>query len=154
MMSRRLRGLAAAAAVVSTLVGCASQRPQYQQNYPQGPVSQQPPGAVQYGVVQGVELVRAENQTTGAGAVIGGVLGAVVGRQIGGGTGRGAATAVGVVGGAVIGNQIEKNSRGARDFYRVSVRFEDGSQRNFDYEQAVDIRQGDRVWLQNNQLMR
>ena len=160
MYKPRLRSLAVAALVLSTLAGCATHRNQpnyqsnYPQNYPQGRVPQQPPGQAQYGVVQSVDLVRAENQTSGAGAVLGGVIGAVVGRQFGSRGGRDAATAVGAVGGAVIGNQVEKNKRSARDFYRVLVRFEDGGQRNFDYEQPVDLRPGDRVWLQNNQLTR
>ncbi|TXC65899.1 glycine zipper 2TM domain-containing protein [Piscinibacter aquaticus] len=71
--------------------------------------------------VQSIDLVRAESQTTGGGALLGGLIGAVVGRQIGSGSGRDAGTAVGAVGGAIIGNQIEKNNRGARDFYRVSI---------------------------------
>ena len=150
MNNIHLRGLAVAVSALALLGGCASNSQRYN---PNPPPSQYSNNAV-YGYVQSVDLVRAESQTTGAGAVIGGVIGAVVGRQIGGGSGRGAATAIGAVGGALVGNQIEKGQRAARDFYRVSVRFDDGSQRQFDYENPVDVRQGDRVWVQNNQLMR
>ena len=157
MKNHRLAGLAAAACALAVFAGCASNTPRFNQPAPypssQYPASQNP-NIAQYGYVQSVDQIRGENQTSGAGAVLGGVIGAVVGRQIGGGTGRNAATAVGVVSGAVIGNQIEKNQRGARDFYRVVVRMDDGSQRQFDYEQAVDVRQGERVYVQNNQLMR
>lgn len=47
------------------------------------------------------------NNTSGAGAVIGGLAGGAIGNQIGRGSGRAAATALGIVGGAVLGNQIE-----------------------------------------------
>ena len=157
MKNHRSRGLVVAAGALALLAGCASNAPRFDAPapYPSSPYpASQGPNGIQYGQVQSVDLIRGEDQTSGAGAVLGGVIGAVVGRQIGSGTGRNAATAVGVVSGAVIGNQIEKNQRGARDFYRVVVRLDDGSQRQFDYPQAVDVRQGDRVQVQNNQLMR
>lgn len=156
MTSKRFGGIAAITCALAVMAGCAQQGPRYSQGpaapaYPNYPSNS---GYALYGTVQSVDLVQGESQTSGAGAVLGGVIGAVVGRQIGGGSGRDAATAVGVVGGAVAGNQIEKNRRGARDFYRVNVRFQDGSQRSFDYDQPVDLRPGDRVTLQNNQLVR
>ena len=176
MTSKRLGGIAAVACALAVMAGCAQQGPRYSQGsavpgYPNYPTQQGPrygqapaapgysnypsnPGQGLYGTVQSVDLVQAENQTSGAGAVLGGVIGGVIGRQFGNGSGRHVGTAVGVVGGAVAGNQIEKNQRGARDFYRVNVRFQDGSQRSFDYDQAVDLRPGDRVTLQNNQLVR
>ncbi len=107
-----------------------------------------------YGHVENVELIKAETQTSGAGALIGGVLGAVVGNQIGKGSGRVAATGVGAVGGALAGNQIEKNRKGTSDFVRVHVRLDQGGTRQFDYEPGVDIRQGDRIYVQGDQLMR
>lgn len=45
--------------------------------------------------------------TSGAGAVMGAIAGGAIGNQIGGGSGRAAATALGVIGGAVLGNHIE-----------------------------------------------
>jgi outer membrane lipoprotein SlyB len=174
MTIKRIGGMAVIAGALAVMAGCAQQGPRFGQGsavpaYPGYPTQQGPgygqapsgysnypgnPGQVLYGTVQSVDLVQAENQTSGAGAVLGGVIGGVIGRQIGGGSGRHVGTAVGVVGGAVAGNQIEKNQRGARDFYRVNVRFQDGSQRSFDYDQPVDLRPGDRVTLQNNQLVR
>ena len=123
------------------------------------PVSQPTYGAqsssqVEYGRVESVDVVQAENQTSGAGAALGGVLGAVVGRQIGGGSGRDAATVVGAVGGAIVGNQIEKNRSGASDFVRVTVRLDGGGTRQFDYEPGVRRPPGDRVYIQGDQLMR
>jgi uncharacterized protein YcfJ len=53
------------------------------------------------------ENVAVQGQKSGAGAVMGAIAGGVIGNQIGGGSGRSAATAVGVVGGAILGDRIE-----------------------------------------------
>ncbi|HEY0822310.1 MAG TPA: beta/gamma crystallin-related protein [Ramlibacter sp.] len=44
------------------------------------------------------------------GAVVGAIVGGILGHQIGGGSGRDAATAVGAVGGAVVGNRVAGNA--------------------------------------------
>lgn len=146
-MQRHLTlGAALVAAAIAT--GCAV-HPSAQ------PAPPTPSGyRVEYGQVQSIDLVRAESQTTGGGALLGGVIGAVVGRQIGSGSGRDAGTAVGAVGGAIIGNQIEKNNRGARDFYRVAVVTRAGQVRTFDYQQLADLRVGDRVRIEGDQVYR
>ncbi len=108
----------------------------------------------EYGRVQSVDLVRGESQTTGGGALLGGLIGAVVGRQVGSGSGRTAGTLVGAAGGAIIGNQIEKGQRGARDVWRVVVQTDQGGVRSFDYGQPVDLRSGDRVRIDGNQVVR
>jgi outer membrane lipoprotein SlyB len=148
---RRLIGLAAAAVMLAASV-CAVYRPT-----PAAPAPQAGGGAVprvEYGQVQSIDVVRAENQTTGGGALLGGVLGAVVGRQVGSGFGRDAGTVVGAVGGAVIGNQIEKNNRGVQDIYRVTIQTSQGQVRRFDYQQLADLRVGDRVRIEGNQVYR
>ena len=109
---------------------------------------------VQYGQVRAIDLVSVDRRTSGGGAVLGAVLGAVVGNQFGSGSGRAAATGVGAVGGAVTGNAIEKRQRGDNEVYRVSVRFEDGSVRDFDFQRIDDLRVGDRVKWEGGQLMR
>jgi outer membrane lipoprotein SlyB len=109
---------------------------------------------VQYGSVQSIDTVRAQSQTTGGGALLGGAAGAVIGHQIDHGNTKAAATVVGIVAGALIGNEIEKNQRAARDFYRVAVRLDDGAVRAFDYQSLGDIRVGDRVRVENNQVFR
>lgn len=113
------------------------------------------PAYAEYGRVREIDIVHTSRRTSGAGAVIGAILGGVVGNQFGGGSGRGAATVVGAVGGAVAGNAVE-NRRNRRDdeVYRVSVRFEDGSIREFDFYQIDDLRVGDRVRWENGQLYR
>ncbi len=109
---------------------------------------------VQYGQVQSVELVKAQSQTTGVGAVAGGVIGAVLGHQVGSGSGRDAATGVGLVGGALIGNELEKNRRGATDFQRIAVRFDNGAVRSYDLPESAALRVGDRVRVENGQVVR
>lgn len=146
------RTLTLSAALLATLVatGCAV----HPATQPQPPMPSAAAYGVEYGQVQSIDVVRAESQTSGGGALLGGLIGAVVGRQIGSGSGRDAGTAVGAVGGAIIGNQIEKNNRGARDFYRVAILTQGGQVRSFDYQQLADLRVGDRVRIEQNQVYR
>ncbi len=116
---------------------------------------------VEYGRVSNVEVLRTPDQarpTSGVGAVLGGVAGAAVGSQIGGGSGRTAATVVGAVGGAVAGNAIERNRAAAnvnvRESYRVSVQLDNGTSRAYDVPSYGELRIGDRVKIENNQLYR
>ncbi len=142
--------LGGAAILVALLAGCASQQPR-----PQSPApSTARAPYVQYGQVQSVEMVRAEGQSVGKGAILGGVLGGVLGHQVGSGSGKDAATVAGIVGGALIGNEIEKKQQSAPDLTRVAIRFDNGSQRNFDYAQAVDLRVGDRVRVEGDRITR
>lgn len=146
-MQRTIRLTAVLLATFIT-AGCAT-RPGSQ------PVAPTPSAySVEYGQVQSIDLVRAESQTTGGGALLGAAVGAVVGRQIGSGSGRTAGTMVGAMGGAIIGNQIEKNNRGAQDFYRVAIVTQHGQVRTFDYQQLSELRVGDRVRIENNQVYR
>lgn len=57
--------------------------------------------------------------TSGGGAVLGGIVGGLAGNQIGGGSGRAAATALGVIGGALLGNSIEGNQAQAAQVQNV-----------------------------------
>jgi uncharacterized protein YcfJ len=112
------------------------------------------------GYVQSVDLTRSEEtvaQSSGAGALIGGIAGAVVGHQVGGGLGKDLATVAGAVGGALVGNSLERsNSQRSqvRETYRVSVQMDLGGTRYFEYAEPPQIRIGDRVRVQSNQLFR
>jgi outer membrane lipoprotein SlyB len=143
--------------VVAGLAACAAPMGQsapvsnYPSNYPQTTYPVQTP--------QGnVEVLRSQEQArgSGVGAVLGGVAGAVVGSQIGGGSGRTAATVIGAVGGAVAGNAIEKNrnTQPVNESYRISVQLDNGVARAFDVPAFGDLRIGDRVKIENNQLYR
>src|SRR4051812_13626733 len=112
-------GIALLAALTS---GCATRQPAPPPQYSQGGHYQ----GTQYGVVQNIETVRAQSQTSGGGAIVGGVVGGLLGHQVDHGARKDLATGVGVVAGALIGNEIEKNNRGARDIYRVTVQTERG----------------------------
>lgn len=136
-------------ASLAALTGCAIHAPP-----PPAPVAAAPAARVEYGRIHSIDVIRAENQTTGAGGVIGGVTGAVVGRQFGSGSGRTAGTLIGALAGAVIGNEIERQNRRAQDVYRVVVRTEAGQLRVFDYSQLGDVRIGDRVRIDNGLVYR
>ena len=110
--------------------------------------------AQQFGNVSGIEVVPVANRSSGGGAILGAVIGGVLGNQVGAGTGRAVATGVGVVGGAVVGNTIEARNKDDNDFYRVSVRFDNGSIGHFDYQRIDDLRVGDRVKVDAGQLSR
>lgn len=141
-------------AVVAAVSACA--------NFP-GPAAPLPavttyPAAVaQWGRVTLVERVNTQPSSgIGAGAVVGGLVGGLLGHQIGGGSGQDIATVAGAVGGALIGNAIEKNQwpATASQIYRVTVQLDGGVVRTFDYATQPNVRVGDRVRVENNQLYR
>jgi len=111
-----------------------------------------PPVCPDCGTVESVRELQQEAQGSGLGAVAGGVLGGVLGHQVGNGRGRDVATVVGALGGAFAGNETEKNLRSARK-YQITVRLEDGSARVFTQSQPPAWRSGDRVRIDNGQIM-
>lgn len=128
---------------LSPLTGCSSPRQSVQQ-------SVEP--AEQIGSVRSIEVIALDNRSTGGAAVLGAVLGGVIGNQFGRGSGRSIATGVGVIGGAVAGNQVEQNSKSAKEIYRVTVDFDNGRTQLFDYQQIGDLRRGDRVRVAGSQI--
>lgn len=123
--------------------------------YPATQTSYPAASQVQHGRVSNVQLVRAGQSSGVAGAVVGGAVGGLAGHQVGGGKGRTAATIAGTLGGALVGMSLEKNMQGAgQDVHRVTVQFDNGSVRHFDYGQAPNVRVGDRVWMEGEQLYR
>lgn len=153
---KRMFGLTAALVAAALAAGCATPIQPTPPMQPVGGIGNAPVYGPQaeYGRIQSIDLVRGESQTTGGGALLGGLVGAVVGRQIGSGSGRTAGTLAGAFGGALIGNQIEKGQRGAGDVYRVVIRTDAGGTRSFDYQQLADLRVGDRVRIDGNQVYR
>lgn len=111
-------------------------------------------GYAEYGQVRSIAVIPTASRTSGGGAVLGAVIGAVVGHQIGSGSGRDVATGVGAVGGAIAGNEIERQRRGNDEVYRINVRLDNGSVRDFDYERIDDLRVGDRVKVEGGVLYR
>jgi outer membrane lipoprotein SlyB len=145
------------AIALSALVGCAtSPRPDNGYGYIAQPeparTYSRPTGYAERGVVRAIEVVPVSTRPSGAGAVLGAIVGGVVGNQFGSGSGRAATTIGGAAAGALAGNAVEKRTRREDEVYRVSVQFEDGSIRDYDYQQIGDLRVGDPVALVDGQL--
>ena len=98
------------------------------------------------GVVQSVNAVAQQGQSSGVGMVAGGVLGGVVGHQIGSGRGNTVATIAGAGLGAAAGNQVEKNTK-TRTSWSVAIRMDNGALRTFSYSAQPAVVAGDRVKL-------
>lgn len=130
-------------------------QPAYAQPSYSEPAYAQPGGyGVQYGTVAGIQPIGGATSPSGvAGTLVGAVVGGVLGNQIGRGHGRDAATVIGALGGAVAGNQIGQNM-GQPSGYRVDIQLNDGTMRSFDMQTPGDLRPGDRVRVDGNQLSR
>ncbi len=98
------------------------------------------------GVVQSVNTVKQQGQSSGVGMVAGGVVGGVVGHQIGSGRGNTVATIAGAGLGAVAGNQVEKNTK-TKTSWSVAIRMDNGTLRTFNYSSQPAVVAGDRVKL-------
>ncbi len=122
--------------------------------YAPQPVARPVPVYAEYGRVENIGYVQLSQRPSGAGAVLGAVIGGVIGNRFGEGTGRALATGAGVVGGAIAGNAIEGRNRRDDEVYRVQVRFDNGSMRDFDFQRIDDLRIGDRVKFEGGQLHR
>lgn len=102
------------------------------------------PRCADCGVVERIERVYGERQSTGAGAIIGGVIGGVLGNQVGGGDGRRAATAAGAIAGGIAGNAIERDMRSAPR-YEIFVRLDDGRRIVLTQRELGGLREGQPV---------
>lgn len=110
------------------------------------------------GVVEAVRQVQVpvkDNSDHLVGTIGGGVVGGVVGNQFGGGSGKTALTVLGAVGGALAGREVERNIRQQQTVthYELTVRMSDGSARQFRSAQPFAFASGDRVRVENNQLL-
>ncbi len=133
--------LAISLAAAALMSGCTNTRPVS---------AYDAPARVTYGVIDNIETIH--NDQIGAGTVIGGIVGGVLGHQVGGGSGNDVATVAGAVGGAVVGHQVEKQNR-QQDSYRIQIRLERGGYQTVT-QGISDLRVGDRVRIENNQITR
>ncbi|CPK75992.1 glycine zipper 2TM domain-containing protein [Bordetella pertussis] len=116
------------------------------------------PACATCGVVEGIRTVQVpvrDDSNHLIGTVAGGVVGGVVGNQFGGGHGRDALTVLGAVGGALAGREVERNIREQQTVthYELTVRMSDGSRRQFRSAQPFAFASGDRVRVENDQLL-
>ena len=153
MSIRRLSTLAAVS-TLAVLTGCVVAPPRERVVYAPQPVQRQVPVYAEYGRVENIGYIEVLQRPSGAGAILGAVIGGVVGNRFGGGTGRALATGAGAVGGAVVGNAIEGRNLRDGEIYRVQVRFDNGTLRDFDFQRIDDLRSGDRVKFEGGQLHR
>ena len=153
MSIRRLYTLVAVS-TLAVLTGCVVAPPRERVVYAPQPVQRQVPVYAEYGRVENVGYIQVSQRPSGAGAILGAVIGGVVGNRFGAGTGRALATGAGAVGGAVVGNAIEGRNLRDGEIYRVQVRFDNGSLRDFDFQRIDDLRSGDRVKFEGGQLHR
>lgn len=152
---QRLIRIAVPAIALALLSACASRPPA--SNAPvYSPSRGATSAAVSYGVVRSIESIGiASEQPRGGGAVVGGIVGAVVGRQFADSNhGKNVGTVAGAVGGALIGNEIEKNARRDQQGVRVNIQLDQGGLRAFDFQSIGELRVGDRVRIDGNQLYR
>ena len=157
----QLSGIAAALLIA----GCADQ-PTYQsqsqypdQRYPaqsQYPDQRYPAQSqsAYVGTVDRIEVVGKKDPNNIAGTVIGGIIGGLIGHQVGGGTGNTVATIAGAAGGAYAGNQVQSRKRLDHETFRVTVRMDNGSYQSVTQENITDLRTGDRVRVDGNNISR
>ena len=119
--------------------------------------SPRPPASVAVcndcGRVTAVRVIEKEGETGAAGIIGGAVLGGLLGNQVGRGRGRDVATVAGVAGGAYAGNKIEGKMKASKT-WAVSVRFDNGSERTFNFESDPGLIAGDTVKASGSGIVR
>jgi outer membrane lipoprotein SlyB len=146
-------GTALCVTTLAALTACSAPPHRYEP-VAQAPIAAPVPVYFEEGRVRSIEVIPVAARSSGGGAVLGAILGGVIGHQIGGGTGKALATGAGAIGGAVAGNAIEMHNKRDDEIFRVSVRFDNGSVRSFDFQRIDDLRVGDHVKLEDGQIHR
>ena len=151
---------ACTAGLVLALAACAGAPSTSAGRYPAA-VGASAPMSLEFGRITGIEYVPAGAAAVGQpnliGAVVGGAVGAVLGHQIGGGSGRDAATVLGGVAGAVVGSQVGREqsiTATTSPTYRVSVRVDQGGIRTYEVPATGELQVGDQVRIENNVIYR
>lgn len=146
-------GLVAAAVATLSLTACYEQP---RRVYREDRVVYQgaPRGCEQCGVVDDVEQVYTQRDSSPLGAVIGAVAGGLLGNTIGKGDGRSAATVGGAVVGGVVGNQVGKRNGSDQVAFRVSIRLDDGRRATVTQVEDPQLRRGDYVEVRGDRVYR
>jgi outer membrane lipoprotein SlyB len=162
MRTTRLAPIAGAAALVAMLSACSTTNypvavTPAPVSYPSTTIVQTAPASLEYGRVSNIEYFPGGVARSGpnvGGAILGGVAGAVLGHQIGGGSGRDAATVLGGVAGAAVGSQVGRTNSVTDPTYRITVTTDQGVVRYYDVPATGDLRVGDRVRVDNGMIYR
>lgn len=165
MRTTRLGAVAGATALAALLSACGTSPTVVNTypapvSYPQTAVVPAPmaaPVALEYGRVVNIEYYPGGTARSGpnvGGALLGAVAGAVLGNQIGGGSGRDAATVLGGVAGAAVGSQVGRTTSVTDAVYRVTIQTESGAMRYYDVPATGELRAGDRVRVENGVIYR
>ncbi len=106
------------------------------------------------GTVESVKQIEAQSSDPKniLGTIAGGLLGGVIGNQVGGGSGQDAARIIGAIGGAYAGNRVQNNNKD--QIYRVTVRLQEGTTRDFDYVEDPKVDVGTLVKVEGDLLVR
>ena len=105
------------------------------------------------GRVTGVRVIEKEGETGAAGMIGGAVLGGLLGHQVGRGRGKDVATVAGAAGGAYAGNKIEGKMKATKT-WAVSVHFDNGGDRSFNFESDPGYVTGDPVRASGSSIVR
>jgi outer membrane lipoprotein SlyB len=100
------------------------------------------------GVVSETKVETRKGDAHGIGVIGGAVVGGVLGHQVGGGSGKTAATVIGAVGGGLAGHEIEKKVHESK-VWSTSVTLKDGSTRTYESTTEPGLRAGDVVRIEN-----
>ena len=73
------------------------------------------------------------------GTAIGAIVGGLLGNQVGGGSGKKAATVIGAIAGGAAGNQVGKNNGRLQRIWDVSVEFQDGQTAVYNYQNDPEV---------------
>lgn len=163
--SIRVPALVTGVVAAAMLAGCATTQYPVAQSYPTTTYPSQPypyqqASGLEYGRIVNIEYMpvgtSAPNNNGILGAVVGGVAGALLGSQVGGGSGRTAATVLGGVAGAAVGNNVARNQQGATTApgYRITMQTDQGAMRTYEVPATGDLRVGDRVRVDNGVIHR
>lgn len=112
-----------------------------------------PPICNDCGRVTAVRVIEQEGKTGIGGMIAGGVVGGLLGHQVGRGRGRDVATIAGAAGGAYAGNKIEGKMNASKT-WAVSVRFDNGSERTFNFDSDPGFTAGDTVRASGSGIIR
>ncbi|MCU0896277.1 MAG: glycine zipper 2TM domain-containing protein [Burkholderiales bacterium] len=106
------------------------------------------------GTVQSIAEIQQPSQTgSWVGAIGGALVGGWLGSNVGGGTGQTVATVVGSMGGSVAGSAVGSKAA-TNTVWDVTVRFDDGIDRTVRTKQPPAFRNGDRVRVSGDVIVR